>query len=1341
MKTGTIPDRFSGEKIAEIYPRLANFIVAEKSPHLGRLHYFPGRALLDTDLQMEQAVRVQRLTLRGQAVEPGVVDGLEVSWAPTDNGIELRINPGQALTASGIDIIVDHTFSALIDNLKYFDLTTRTISEGFFGDLKSSESAAMTAVLLLQPWSVEDSDLPLAVRQTDNATDFTPCPRVPDDEVFYKTTETDAGRLVLYPLVDEPPGALWQNRAAWSVFKKEITDIDLPWQSIGVPLALIGFNDSLIPEWIDRHSVVRPAGRPRKRLLDRPDLDSRIWIAQFNQFCAQVAGLSVPLDASSLFHFIPPIGLLPKAYLTLSKLSLTESTPPAWNLRQSFFPSTYTIDISVIPTEQIDALIADTVRLAPYDLSHLDAVRFLLPVSQQWFDPDLLKIEIIDAAFLDTITRFRENRGTILASRYDLAQRRNALEISSTGIATVYPLSPDSPDPKRLETPEEPISPPPGDDLQYEVIRAIGDGSPSYANQLLADLRTTANGLLKSFTIEDFNEFKALFAACGLSATDRDAAFGSATAVPDWLKGFTVDPPIPTATGNLNAADQLELRKELLAYVVKQTSIQSDEADALNTSTLQSLIAYFTHKADEADELVDAGFLKARTDVFRLGTLLTNNSLGSKFSASPSLANIIERKPARANTDAVNTFASQLLANFAPSAIGANASTASSTASTSGTTSLRLLAKSSVPNQSLGALQQLSYSSVDQLSESASQLQSSSDAVTSLSDKISALSNLSPAERTAFDSLTSAAKTLGSSETIASLQGLATAGKFADSYVANFDRLSQKQLRAIPLDRLQPALAPTVRNEIHDGRLEIFERLTRLNISLGDLTTDFIDYPGRVTRPIDPSTVIRSRIRFQTLISRRQFENLDVIANPAAGSAVSDADESKHFSSGVSYADMAMAALRAVEVRIRDYRTFIEKCQGALEQSQTLANQITTVLARLDVDLDEARQDVDVAITLMKEEQNRLDGINAHREKVLNDHVEFLVYHRPRTVRLNTPVASRIIEPALTSEPVLDCLKENPTPPPDLATLRDIFQASPAAWFKYAPIWIGEVNHWDHLRGMLDRASRTTFPLSEMAPTLSSGRYSDTLGKIFGARIASSQLHLAMAKTILPASLVSLSWIDLHRTAVKQLTLGHLISAGPAQLSKAASQELHDLFAVATCLHENFCTVPGLTRLTWAERFGQFDQVSVDFRDLSRLPSWRNIEFTLRREIQILTDWLFGRINQDIPDAIDLINDLIRVALLLASHAPVDQLLVGQPLEPTFTVIPGGLIKLKVDPLRIRQGMDVFCKISDTQTLRATVEDIASTHVSARITEAALVNGNPIQVTSASTFYFKNASR
>ncbi len=1347
MQLGTIKDPFSGEKLADVFPPLTPFV--SQDPRLSRLHYFPGRHLTKDHLQAEQAIRVRRLELRGRSVSAGVITGLEVAWRDTADGIEFQLQPGHALTHAGTDIVVDRTVATRLIDLPLLS------PDG--SALAAPPESAHAAILVLRPGFALDAGIPLAAQFASDlntsATDFTPCPRVPEDEVYYKTTRTDAAQLALVVLPDnEPMGTTaesqltWRSRLAWHLFGLEAKNLPQPWLALGLPLAVVGFDDSLRPLFIDRHSVVRPGGRPRQRNLAFPDLDPRAWQARFDQFCSQLSELTNPDAAETNFQFLPPVGLLPKTYLDLAAqpgnltlpanfFTLPENTPdprtpPRWLPTQSFFPNGYTVDVSVVPTEQLDALIADHRSLTPYSLNHLDAVRILLPVSQQWFDPDLLKIEYIDLAYDRAIARFKNTRGDWLARRLDLARRRNALTLASNNTSVDYPPNPD---PKQLETPETPISAPPGDAIQFATTRNTSTNPPTYTSNTLTALRTKAATLAGKFKFntEDFAEFKELFKACGLTAAQITAAFAIAPAspAPSWLTAT----PLETPAGEkpLDPDDQNELRRELLAYIKKQTEIQTAEATYASSASIQGLIDSFTEKTEEADDLVDSGFLKVRTDVFRLGHLLNNNSLGTKFTASPSLATIIDRKPPKADSVAVNAFASQLLANFAPSATQsiAAANTVNAANNAGGLFPLMMM-KSAPINFTVGA----------DMNNKVSGFQTPSFIIdeakyTSARNKIT-----DPDELKVLDDAKLAADFINSSQFTDLIGEAKTLNTFASGYVENFNLLSQKQIRAIPLDRLQPPLAPKVSEEIHDGRLEIFERLTRLNISLGDLTTDYVDAPGKVVRPtvITENTKLL-RLRFQSLIARRSkplsVKITTTETSTTKSTFIDDADESKHFSQGVSFADMAMAALRAVEKRIKDYRAFVDECRAAQKEIAAQVAAINTTLPSVEHELDEARQDVSVAQALKAEEQARLDDINAHRAKILREHVEFLVFHRPRAVTAVTEIAARPLEDALLTDPILECFTLNPTPPADLAALRDPFRGSPASWFIHAPKWIEKVDRWEHLRALLERSTRLSTFSVDTAVNLSSGRYQAALGTLIKTRQIASQKHLAVARQIAPAALAAFSWIDLKREAETKLTLGHLIEAGPASLAKIAAEELDRMFIVATCLHENFSQVPGLIRLAWTERFSQFDNVNVDFRDLSRLPNWNRIDFNLRRESQIFADWLYGRINQNIPEALDLIHDLIRVALLLASHAPVDQLVIGQPIEDKITPVVGGIIKLKVDPMRIRRGMEVTHQISATQILKATVEDITTNHVSARILQVPANLTAPLSLNSS--FYFR----
>ncbi len=82
-------------------------------------------------------------------------------------------------------------------------------------------------------------------------------------------------------------------------------------------------------------------------------------------------------------------------------------------------------------------------------------------------------------------------------------------------------------------------------------------------------------------------------------------------------------------------------------------------------------------------------------------------------------------------------------------------------------------------------------------------------------------------------------------------------------------------------------------------------------------------------------------------------------------------------------------------------------------------------------------------------------------------------------------------------------------------------------------------------------------------------------------------------------------------------------------------------------------------------------------------------------------------------------SDVVRMCLLLASHAPVGRIVAGRVPRPV-TARPGVRIPLvALDPSRLRVGMQARVYRADTIVARAVVEDLGSAEASARVTYAA----------------------
>jgi hypothetical protein len=156
---------------------------------------------------------------------------------------------------------------------------------------------------------------------------------------------------------------------------------------------------------------------------------------------------------------------------------------------------------------------------------------------------------------------------------------------------------------------------------------------------------------------------------------------------------------------------------------------------------------------------------------------------------------------------------------------------------------------------------------------------------------------------------------------------------------------------------------------------------------------------------------------------------------------------------------------------------------------------------------------------------------------------------------------------------------------------------------------------------------------------------------------------------------------------------------------------------VAACLYSDFSAVLPVIRLNWAERLIQVDG-PVNLANLGSLPRWGEIPILERKEMQALVDWLFSRINTGEPEAVAHINDLVRVCILLASHAPVADIIAGDVIRDT-TVTPGARIDLTADLARVRLGMHVLLYNGSQAVARGVVENLASGVATARVLTAA----------------------
>jgi hypothetical protein len=220
---------------------------------------------------------------------------------------------------------------------------------------------------------------------------------------------------------------------------------------------------------------------------------------------------------------------------------------------------------------------------------------------------------------------------------------------------------------------------------------------------------------------------------------------------------------------------------------------------------------------------------------------------------------------------------------------------------------------------------------------------------------------------------------------------------------------------------------------------------------------------------------------------------------------------------------------------------------------------------------------------------------------------------------------------------------------------------------------------------------------------------------------AYDQVKLNFARTRLaldPKLVLTLGVREGKERAARELSLADLEASGrmrPEQL-RLANERLARIEDVATCLLRRVDDVPAAIRLSWVERISVFD-AAVDLSRLDRLQGWQSVDFELRRELMRLVGWLFDRVAPDAAQARALISDIVRVAILLASHAPVAALVQGR-VARTRTGRVGDVIEVAIDKGAPKLGGKVAFFDGAAVRVRGVVEDLAESRALIRVVEA-----------------------
>ncbi len=731
--------------------------------------------------------------------------------------------------------------------------------------------------------------------------------------------------------------------------------------------------------------------------------------------------------------------------------------------------------------------------------------------------------------------------------------------------------------------------------------------------------------------------------------------------------------------------------RELRDYL-DTTPLSDEERGKLETLGVEAFIDFLQRRIDAADDRVEFGFLRLRTDIYRVRQMMLGNEAGTKLATSPALAEIARGESAVATKKELNDYYQRLKQGIEVARkTGGDSSSARAEPSGDGRAGGGASARGAervVAPLAMGSV--LLFPEGDLQAESG---------------------GLAP------DNLSTAKKV-----------GVVKGGGLLRTESSSALLFRQREASPLEIGEQMPLVGkPQLFNVTVGERLE--ESSANISHMAGvaakgelvqelldvDLNLDDIRLPG-VPDPGAPGGA-EADIALADL-----KQNRDLVTNIFNGAydPVEGNDEAAYFNAGVKALENVVATLRLVEGRVAAYRRVLARCRSTLKRLRDLLAQTKRRLETIDNELAEARHDLSVARALKAEEEERLAELNERRERVLATLVPFLLFRRPRLVdtRLDLPVCP--LDPDLSQQPLPLCDLAEVEPPEALEAMMGVVRDAPLRWFAVAAEVLPRLSRPADLNTTLAGAKKRALGRESLHPffNLNFDLPDKLLQGIGGVLKRSRRRMVAERKRTAAIDLVEFQrfgWRESLERVGRVVSLGDVIDGahGRTGASRRVAGELADIAEVVTCLYRRFSEVAPSIRLDWAERLSQFDD-AVSLRNLHTLPRFGELDYRERHALQALADWLYSRVVLQEREAAGLASDLIRVALLLASQSPVNRLIAGYVAEPARVEV-GSQVRIAVDLSRVRIGMAVSFAAAGATVARGRVADIAAGQVVAEI--------------------------
>lgn len=331
--------------------------------------YFDGRFLAAGDLTREQNYFLTRQADLGRAGGYGVVSGLDVIQGTGVN--TLRITPGQGITPLGELVVLPTALDLRLTNIPEIQRLDVAFS---LMKIPREPTRTLSGIFIVALRAVEFSANPIAQYPTSITGDRS----TEDGDIIEATAAT------LIPYADGRTSRELDQRRSDLAYEFFVGNAQRSLPQGVLPLAVVALNRGTV-DWIDPYLIRREVGAEHGDILGlgfSPRAAREAHLLQYDHQLAEIlqergnAQQTTRFAASDYFRVLPPGGRMPKASLDVRDFTHT------------YFPPQVNVEVSVIPNDELSALLEESILLPPIDLTLGDeeqestSLLILIPLSR-----------------------------------------------------------------------------------------------------------------------------------------------------------------------------------------------------------------------------------------------------------------------------------------------------------------------------------------------------------------------------------------------------------------------------------------------------------------------------------------------------------------------------------------------------------------------------------------------------------------------------------------------------------------------------------------------------------------------------------------------------------------------------------------------------------------------------------------------------------------------------------------------------------------------------------------------------------------------------------------------